>query len=198
MDRAAPGPPPARPTPGAFSMTPRQIELAPHLVRRRRTDRRHRRDDLLSPPVRPRPVRPALFTATDMAGQRRNLMQTLAVVVRGLDRLDTIVPAVEALGRRHSTYGVRPEDFETSALPCSTRSRKASATRSPQKRARHGRRRTRSCPSSCRRPAPRRPGGEPDGSRRLRRIGRWAARSGRRGRRAHELTGLRRASILPP
>lgn len=55
----------------------------------------------------------ALFAATDMAGQRRNLMQTLTVVVRGLDRLDTIVPAVEALGRRHGTYGVRAEDFET-------------------------------------------------------------------------------------
>jgi nitric oxide dioxygenase len=48
-----------------------------------------------------------------MAGQRRNLMQTLTVVVRGLDRLDTLTPAVEALGRRHVGYGVRPFDFET-------------------------------------------------------------------------------------
>ena len=40
-------------------------------------------------------------------------MQTLAVVVRGLDRLEGIVPAVEALGRRHTGYGVRSEDFET-------------------------------------------------------------------------------------
>ena len=54
-----------------------------------------------------------LFAATDMAAQRRNLMQTLTVVVRGIDRLDTLVPAVEALGRRHAGYGVRAEDFET-------------------------------------------------------------------------------------
>jgi len=33
--------------------------------------------------------------------------------VRGLDRLDQIVPAVEALGRRHTGYGVRSQDFET-------------------------------------------------------------------------------------
>jgi nitric oxide dioxygenase len=49
----------------------------------------------------------------DLAAQRRNLMQTLTMVVRGLDRLERIVPGVEALGRRHSGYGVHPEDFET-------------------------------------------------------------------------------------
>jgi hemoglobin-like flavoprotein len=94
-------------------MTPRQIELvrssfaavepiadvAATIFYRRLFD--------LDPTVR------ELFAATDMAAQRRNLMQTLTVVVRALDRLDTIVPAVEALGRRHGGYGVRPEDFET-------------------------------------------------------------------------------------
>jgi hemoglobin-like flavoprotein len=54
-----------------------------------------------------------LFAATDMAAQRKNLMQTLTVVVRGIDRLENLVPAVEALGRRHTTYGVNPEHFET-------------------------------------------------------------------------------------
>jgi hemoglobin-like flavoprotein len=54
-----------------------------------------------------------LFAHTDMAGQRRNLVQTLTVVVKSIDRLDTIVPAVEALGRRHVGYGVRPEHFAT-------------------------------------------------------------------------------------
>jgi hemoglobin-like flavoprotein len=53
-----------------------------------------------------------LFPA-DLTAQRRNLMQTLTVVVRELDRLDQIVPAVEALGRRHTGYGVRSEHFET-------------------------------------------------------------------------------------
>jgi hemoglobin-like flavoprotein len=54
-----------------------------------------------------------LFAATDMAAQRRSLMQTLAVVVANLDRLEGIVPAVEALGRRHAGYGVSATDFET-------------------------------------------------------------------------------------
>ncbi|HET9458255.1 MAG TPA: globin family protein [Candidatus Limnocylindrales bacterium] len=54
-----------------------------------------------------------LFAHTDMAAQRKNLVQTLTVVVRSIDRLDTIVPAVEALGRRHVGYGVRPPDFTT-------------------------------------------------------------------------------------
>ena len=54
-----------------------------------------------------------LFSQTDMAGQRRNLMQTLAVVVASIDRLESIVPAVEALGRRHAGYGVEAAHFET-------------------------------------------------------------------------------------
>ena len=94
-------------------MTPRQIELvrssfaavepiadvAATIFYRRLFD--------LDPAVR------QLFAATDMPAQRRNLMQTLTVVVRALDRLETVVPAVEALGRRHGGYGVRAEDFET-------------------------------------------------------------------------------------
>lgn len=54
-----------------------------------------------------------LFRRTDMEAQRRNLMQTLAVVVKGIDRLDDLVPAVQALGRRHAGYGVRAEHYET-------------------------------------------------------------------------------------
>lgn len=61
----------------------------------------------LDPSLRP------MFAHTDMAAQRRNLMQTLAVVVKGVDRLETLVPAVEALGRRHAGYGVRPDDYAT-------------------------------------------------------------------------------------
>jgi nitric oxide dioxygenase len=54
-----------------------------------------------------------LFAHTDMAGQRKALMQTLAVVVGSLDKLDTIVPAVQALGRRHAGYGVTDDDYAT-------------------------------------------------------------------------------------
>ena len=55
----------------------------------------------------------SLFSRTDMVSQRRNLMQTLGVVVASIDRLETIVPAVEALGRRHAGYGVEAAHFET-------------------------------------------------------------------------------------
>ena len=54
-----------------------------------------------------------LFRRTDMAAQRKVLMQTLTVVVKSLDRLDQIVPAVQALGRRHAGYGVREEHYGT-------------------------------------------------------------------------------------
>ena len=54
-----------------------------------------------------------LFRRTDMAAQRRNLVQTLSVVVASLDCLDAVVPAVQALGRRHAGYGVRADDYDT-------------------------------------------------------------------------------------
>jgi len=54
-----------------------------------------------------------LFAGTDMDRQRKVLMQTLTVVVKGLDRLDQIGPAVVALGERHVDYGVRAEDYAT-------------------------------------------------------------------------------------
>jgi hemoglobin-like flavoprotein len=59
------------------------------------------------------PLLRRLFRRTDMAAQKKVLMQTLAVVVRSLDRLDHLVPAVEALGRRHAGYGVRATHYET-------------------------------------------------------------------------------------
>ena len=49
----------------------------------------------------------------DMAEQGRKLMQTLSIVARGLDRLDELIPAMEALGRRHGAYGVRDEHYAT-------------------------------------------------------------------------------------
>ena len=54
-----------------------------------------------------------LFRDTDMDKQRKVLMQTLAVVVRSVDRLDQIMPAVKALGHRHAGYGVEIEHYAT-------------------------------------------------------------------------------------
>jgi hemoglobin-like flavoprotein len=59
------------------------------------------------------PTLEPMFAFTDMEAQRRNLMQTLAVVVKGIDHLDTLIPAVEALGRRHAGYGVQPGHYAT-------------------------------------------------------------------------------------
>lgn len=42
----------------------------------------------------------------DMAAQGKKLMATLAVVVGGLKDLPAILPAAEALARRHVDYGV--------------------------------------------------------------------------------------------
>lgn len=49
----------------------------------------------------------------DMTEQGRKLMQMISVAVNGLDRLDTIVPAVQALGVRHAGYGVAERDYDT-------------------------------------------------------------------------------------
>ncbi len=54
-----------------------------------------------------------LFVHTDMASQHRHLTQTLAVVVKDIDALEHLVPAVEAMGRRHVGYGVRAADYAT-------------------------------------------------------------------------------------
>ncbi|HEX8903504.1 MAG TPA: globin family protein [Longimicrobiaceae bacterium] len=51
----------------------------------------------------------------DMREQGKKLMQMITVAVRGLDRLDQIVPAVEALGRRHAGYGVTDAHYDTVA-----------------------------------------------------------------------------------
>jgi hemoglobin-like flavoprotein len=49
----------------------------------------------------------------DMADQRRKLMQMLTAAVKGLDRLEQLVPVVEDLGRRHATYGVDDAHYDT-------------------------------------------------------------------------------------
>jgi hemoglobin-like flavoprotein len=48
---------------------------------------------------------------TDMKEQRKKLMATLAVVVNGLNNLDSVLPAASALAKRHVTYGAKPEHY---------------------------------------------------------------------------------------
>lgn len=54
----------------------------------------------------------ALFKP-DMTEQRKLLIAMLGTAVAGLDRLDTIVPAVRALGQRHKGYGVTDANYDT-------------------------------------------------------------------------------------
>jgi hemoglobin-like flavoprotein len=58
----------------------------------------------LSPDVRP------LFKE-DIAEQGQKLMTMIGAAVNGLSRLESIVPAVQSLGRNHVDYGVKPEHY---------------------------------------------------------------------------------------
>ena len=58
------------------------------------------------------PTLESLFKG-DITEQGRKLMQMIGVAVRSLDRLEQVMPAVQALGARHVGYGVRDKDYET-------------------------------------------------------------------------------------
>ena len=62
----------------------------------------------LDPSLRP------MFTS-DIKEQGKKLMTMITVAVRGLDNLGALVPAVQALGRRHTGYGVKDEHYATVA-----------------------------------------------------------------------------------
>lgn len=60
----------------------------------------------LDPALRP------LFRG-DIQQQGVKLMSALDLVVQGLERLPELLPAVQALARRHAGYGVLPEHYYT-------------------------------------------------------------------------------------
>jgi hemoglobin-like flavoprotein len=61
----------------------------------------------LDPALRP------MFSNSDMAEQGRKLMTMIGIAVKGLDKLEALVPAVESLGRRHVGYGVQAHHYDT-------------------------------------------------------------------------------------
>ena len=61
-----------------------------------------------------KPALRALFKS-DLHEQGKKLMQTLGFCVSKLDQLETILPAVRDLGKRHATYGVADADYDTVA-----------------------------------------------------------------------------------
>jgi len=54
----------------------------------------------------------AMFRGS-MIEQRKKLMQMLTAAVKGLDRLEQLVPVVQDLGRRHAAYGVAEAHYDT-------------------------------------------------------------------------------------
>lgn len=60
----------------------------------------------LDPTLRP------LFKG-DLKEQGKKLMQALSIVVKGINRIDKILPAVQELGRRHASYGVEDVHYNT-------------------------------------------------------------------------------------
>jgi len=62
----------------------------------------------LDPSLRP------MFTR-DLQEQGRMLMQVLGVAVASLDRIQTLIPTLHDLGRRHAGYGVRDENYDVVA-----------------------------------------------------------------------------------
>lgn len=54
----------------------------------------------------------SMFTATNMAEQRKKLMQALGFVIGGLDRTEQLLPAIQSLGRSHVRYGVTDKHYD--------------------------------------------------------------------------------------
>lgn len=93
-------------------MTPEQIELVRESwdkvrpISEQAADLFYTRLFELDPELKP------LFKG-DMQAQGAKLMTMIHTAVRSLTQLDALVPAVEALGRRHVGYGVREEHYAT-------------------------------------------------------------------------------------
>lgn len=93
-------------------MTPQQIEQVKTSwqkvmpIREQAAEMFYTRLFALDPSVR------TLFRG-DMNEQGRKLMTMITTAVSALDRLETIMPAVQDLGRRHAGYGVKPQHYDT-------------------------------------------------------------------------------------
>ncbi len=54
-----------------------------------------------------------MFASTNMAEQRKKLMQALAFVINGLDQTEKLVPTIQTLGRNHVRYGVTDKHYDS-------------------------------------------------------------------------------------
>jgi hemoglobin-like flavoprotein len=91
-------------------MTPQQIELVQASFKKvvpiagTAADLFYDRLFEIAPPVR------TLFPS-DLTEQKVKLMAMLGTAVSNLHQIDTILPAVKALGERHKGYGVTPDHY---------------------------------------------------------------------------------------
>src|SRR5689334_2947355 len=53
-----------------------------------------------------------LMFKSDMSEQKEKLMVAMALVVTNLGKLESLMPSAHELGRRHRSYGVRPQHYE--------------------------------------------------------------------------------------
>jgi hemoglobin-like flavoprotein len=51
----------------------------------------------------------------DISEQGKKLMMTISTVVNSLEKLETLLPVVQDLGRRHVKYGVKDKHYDTVA-----------------------------------------------------------------------------------
>jgi len=56
-------------------------------------------------------VKPLFKTSTEEQG--RKLMMAINTVVNSLDKIETMVPIIQDMGRRHVGYGVKAKDYDT-------------------------------------------------------------------------------------
>ena len=54
-----------------------------------------------------------LFAKTNMSGQHVKLLQALELVVDHANDLDSLIPALEVMGRRHVRYGVLDKHYDS-------------------------------------------------------------------------------------
>ena len=54
-----------------------------------------------------------MFASTNMTEQKKKLMQALAFVIGGLDRVEQLVPTIQTLGRNHVRYGVTDKHYDS-------------------------------------------------------------------------------------
>jgi hemoglobin-like flavoprotein len=92
-------------------MTPKQIELVQQTwaqvapIAEAAAELFYGRLFIIAPGVRP------LFKGGDMAAQGRKLMMMISYAVKGLNRVEALLPGLQALGERHAGYGVRDEHY---------------------------------------------------------------------------------------